>query len=201
MLPAMWWRISSVVGSGFAATSAAALTTWPGVQKPHCTASARTNASISGCSRRPSIVVTSPCTRCASVMHESVGTPSTCTVQAPQWPSLHAIFVPIRPSSSRSTCASDVPTGEWKSYVWPLMRRSGTARRRQDVGEVEQARARARDQARVRLVLGLGQHPPELARRGQQLADLVELLAVAVPLIGCVEREAARAEDVGLPRG
>ena len=36
-------------------------------------------------------------------MHESVGTPSTCTVHAPQWPSLHAIFVPVSPSRSRSS--------------------------------------------------------------------------------------------------
>ena len=36
--------ISSLDGLGFAATSAAAETTWPGVQKPHCTASVRTNA-------------------------------------------------------------------------------------------------------------------------------------------------------------
>ena len=33
--PAMPCRISSCVGSGFAATSAAAETIWPGVQKPH----------------------------------------------------------------------------------------------------------------------------------------------------------------------
>jgi hypothetical protein len=31
-------------------------------------------------------------------MHDSVGMPSICTVHAPQWPSLHAIFVPVRPS-------------------------------------------------------------------------------------------------------
>ena len=98
-------------GSGFAATSAAAETTCPGVQKPHCTASARTNASISGWSRSPSIVVISPRTLCASVMHESVGMPSTCTVHAPQWPSLHAIFVPVSPSDSRNACARLVPTG------------------------------------------------------------------------------------------
>ena len=37
-------RISSRVGSGFASTSAAAETICPGVQKPHWSASARTNA-------------------------------------------------------------------------------------------------------------------------------------------------------------
>src|SRR5262249_8954442 len=60
MLPAMRCRISSTLGVGFAATSAAAETICPGVQKPHWTASALTNASSSGWSRRPSIVVTSP---------------------------------------------------------------------------------------------------------------------------------------------
>ena len=60
----------------------------------------------------PSIVVTLRVpTVWASVMHDSVGTPSSCTVQAPQCPSLHAILVPVSPSSSRSTCASDRPTG------------------------------------------------------------------------------------------
>ena len=111
MFPAIACLISSRVGSGFAATSAAAETTWPGVQKPHWTASVRTNASTSGWSRSPSIVVTSPSTVCASVMHESRGTPSTWTVHAPQCPSAHAIFVPVRPSRSRRTDASVVPTG------------------------------------------------------------------------------------------
>ena len=50
----------------------------------HARRSGRRRATI-GCSRRPSIVVISrPSTVCASVMHESVGTPSTCTVHAPQ---------------------------------------------------------------------------------------------------------------------
>ena len=44
-------------------------------------------------------------------MHESVGVPSTSTVHAPQWPSLHATFVPVSPKRSRSASASDVPTG------------------------------------------------------------------------------------------
>ena len=44
-------------------------------------------------------------------MQESIGTPSTRTVQAPQWPSLQATFVPVSPMPSRSASASDVPTG------------------------------------------------------------------------------------------
>ena len=40
--------ISSAVGSAISATSAAAETICPGVQKPHWSASVRTNASTSG---------------------------------------------------------------------------------------------------------------------------------------------------------
>jgi hypothetical protein len=45
-LPAMRWRISSLVGSGVSATSAAAETIWPGVQKPHWSASVRTKERV-----------------------------------------------------------------------------------------------------------------------------------------------------------
>src|SRR5207244_3662563 len=47
-LPAMACRMRSGVGSGSASTKAAADTIWPGVQNPHWSASARTNASTSG---------------------------------------------------------------------------------------------------------------------------------------------------------
>ena len=97
-------------------TSATALTICPGVQKPHCSASSRTNACTIGWSRRPSIVVTfAASTLCTSVMHDSVGTPSTSTVQAPQCPSAQATFVPVSDSSSRSASASVVPTSECTS--------------------------------------------------------------------------------------
>ena len=83
--PAIAWRISSVDGAAFASTSATALTICPGVQKPHCSASARTNECTIGWSRRPfDRRHLAPSTECASVMHESVGTPSTSTVHAPQ---------------------------------------------------------------------------------------------------------------------
>src|SRR2546421_2446244 len=156
MFPAIWCRISSRVGCAFAATRADADTTWPGVQKPHCVASAFTNAPTSGWSRRPSIVVTSPSTVCASVMHESTGTPSTSTVQAPQWPSLHAIFVPVRPSSSRRTAARLVSTGTSTLYASPLIRNSGTPGHRDDVGEVDEPEGRAGGRDAVGLLL-LGQ--------------------------------------------
>src|SRR5947208_7697376 len=126
-LPAIAWRTRSGVRFGSASTSAAAETIWPGVQNPHWSASARTNASTSGWSRRPSIVVTSRSpTVWTSVMHESTGTPSNCTVQAPQWPSAHATFVPVRPRSPRSVSASVWPTGASTLYTPPFTRNSNT---------------------------------------------------------------------------
>ena len=59
---------------------------------------------------------------------------------------------------------------------------------------------RARDHARVGVVVGLGQRAPELARCDEQLADLVELFDVAVALVRRVQGEAERAERVLLPR-
>ena len=108
----MAWRISSRLGAGVSPTSAVAETICPGVQKPHWSASDRTNASTSAWSRRPSIVVTSRApTAWVSVMHESAGVPSRRTVHAPQWPSPQAIFVPVSPRSSRSVSASVFRTG------------------------------------------------------------------------------------------
>src|SRR4029079_7316399 len=103
------------------------------------------------------------------------------------------MFVPVRPSSSRSSWASEVPTcAPPISYSWPLTlrRRSLTARHRQHVREMDEARARARDQPRVLVVLRLRQRPPQILGGDEQLPDLLELLAVAVALVRRVEREA-----------
>src|SRR3954465_2929678 len=173
----------------------------PGVQKPHCTASVRTKASTSGCSRRPSIVVTSRSpTVCTSVMHASTGTPSSCTVHAPQWPSPQAPSVPVRPSWSRRASASVAPTGTSTSYMPPLMRSSSVTGHRQDVREVDEPKRRPADDALVGLVLELREHPPQLARSLQQLSDLLALLRVAVAVGAGVQREAEDADRVRLPR-
>ena len=102
----------------------------------------RTRAT-SGWARSPSIVVTSrPASRWASVMQASAGAPSTSTVQAPQWPSLQATFVPVSPISSRSSLRERGPSpaasSSWRS---PLTTSSGT-RERLDVGDVDQAACR-----------------------------------------------------------
>src|SRR5438105_12488555 len=95
-------------------------------------------------------------------------------VHAPQWPSLHAIFVPVNPSCSRSTSARLAPTGASSTCSLPLTvtRSSGIRRQGEDVGEMDEPRGGARDGARSCLVLRLGQRPPEVACGEQQLADL-----------------------------
>src|SRR6478735_5259356 len=191
MFPDIACRISSCDGLEFVSTSAAAETTWPGVQKPHCTASVRTNAWTSGWSRSPSIVVTSRSpTVWTSVMQESVGTPSSCTVQAPQWPSPQAILVPVKPRSSRSTCASDRPTGASYEWVSPLIRSSGRRRHRHDVGEVDEPEGRSRVCHAVLFVPVFRQCQPHVLRDGEELSDLIELVAVPVgAVVASVQRQ------------
>src|SRR5205085_684667 len=188
-------------GSGFASTSADAETIWPGVQKPHWSASSRTNAPTSGWSRSASIVVTSrSSTQCASVMQDRVGTPSRSTVHAPQWPSPHATFVPVRPRSSRRTYASGRSTGGSTWCTPPFTRSSSTRRHREDVREVDQPEGGAPDGYPVALVLDLGQRAPQLARRQQELLDLLELLDAPVALVARVQRQAKHADRVRLAR-
>src|SRR5580765_266930 len=104
-------------------------------------------------------------------MHERVGTPSTSTVHAPQWPSPHATFVPVSISSSRSASASVVPTSERSSYPCPLIVSSGSGCHRLDVGQVDQAEREAGRDAPFRVVFDVGQFLPEIARCHEQLMD------------------------------
>src|ERR671930_155510 len=194
-------RMRSWVGSGSASARAAADTIWPGVQKPHWSASARTNASASGGSGSPSIVVTSRSpTVCTNVMHESTGTPSSWTVQLPQWPSPQAIFVPVSPSGPRSVSARVWPTGASTSYLAPFTCNSTIGRHRQDVRQVHEPKRRPRDDALLGFVLELRQHPPEVARRLEQLANALALFRMPVAVGGRVEREPEHADRVRLPR-
>ncbi len=88
----------------------------PGVQKPHwlppVAQSAPAHASRMAGSR-PSIVVTDrPATRRAGVTHETLGAPSTSTVQQPHWPwGLHPSFATVAPRSSRITSSRLRPSG------------------------------------------------------------------------------------------
>src|SRR5438552_18964944 len=112
-------------------------------------------------------------------MQESTGVPSSNTVQAPQWPSPHAIFVPVRPTSSRSVSASVRPTDTSTEYRRPLTSSSVNRRHREDVGDVDQAERRAPDRDPLSF-LDLRQRAPEVARRLEQLTDPVDLLDVSV---------------------
>src|SRR5579872_4443082 len=195
MFPAIRWRISSRLGAGRSATRATALTIWPGVQYPHCTASARTNAATSGWSRSPSIVVTSSLTRWASVMHESVGRPPTSTVQAPQWPSPQAVLVPVSPISSRKTSAREAPASAPSSYRPPLIVSSGT-RHRLHVCDVDQPHRQAEGREPLALVAQVRQPLPERARGAQQLADPIDRRSVPVSLGTGVDRQPERPQRV-----
>src|SRR5712692_9742228 len=134
-------------------------------------------------------------------MQESVGTPSSCTVQAPQWPSPHAIFVPVNPRSSRKTCASDRPTGASKECVSPLMRSSGRRRHRHDVGKMDEPEGGARVLHAVPLIPIFRERQPHVLRDGQELPDLIELLAVPVDaVVAGVQRQAEYADSILLSR-
>src|SRR5205823_4827466 len=132
---------------------------------------------------------------------ESAGTPSSCTVQAPQCPSPHATLVPVSPRSSRKTWASDLPTGA--SYAWtpPLMWSSGRRRHRHDVGKVDEAEGRTHVRYAIPLVRVLRKGQPHRLVGRQQLADLIQLLPVAVgPVVSGVQSEPEHADPVGLAR-
>lgn len=97
-------RIWPAVGTGVRSRRALAERIIPGWQKPHWSAPQTSKARCTGCGpsadARPSMVVTSrPAEACASVMHESVGFPSTRTVQAPQSPLSQPCLVPVSRSS------------------------------------------------------------------------------------------------------
>ena len=83
------------------------------MQKPHWSACCSWNACWSGCSSsspaRSSTVRTDRPRACtASIRHDRTGSPSTCTVHAPQTPCSQPTLVPVRPSSWRSKSDSSV---------------------------------------------------------------------------------------------
>ena len=84
-----------------------AVSTIPGVQKPHWKPCAATNRACMGCipsgpATSPSIVVTSRClARNAGVTQLCTGWPSSSTVQAPQSPASQPFLTPNQPKSRR----------------------------------------------------------------------------------------------------
>src|SRR3954451_695800 len=68
-----------------------------------------------------SMVVTyAPSTLSTEVMQDRVATPSTCTVQAPHSAMPQPNFVPVIPSTSRSTQSSGVSSSTSTLCVFPL---------------------------------------------------------------------------------
>ena len=90
------------------ASSDVARTTMPGVQNPHWTAPAATNARWMTCGcigvPMPSMVRTDfPATRLTGKRHDITTRPSMSTAQAPQSARSQPFFAPVSPRSSRST--------------------------------------------------------------------------------------------------
>ena len=124
-LPESASRISSSLGFGLCASRSAVATTRPGVQKPHCTAPASTNASCtrwsSPSSASPSTVTTSCPSACAaSTRHAQTSVPSSSTEHDPHSPCSQAFFEPGRPRLSRSAKRRLSPSQTSASRCSPL---------------------------------------------------------------------------------
>ena len=107
MLPAIARSMSSSLGSGLCARSAAADMICPGWQYPHWTTSSWVQACWTGwppSGERPSMVVIfrSPTAETGSTQ-ERTASPSRWTVQAPHCAIPHPNFVPVSPRTSRKT--------------------------------------------------------------------------------------------------
>src|SRR5438445_2023576 len=103
MLPANASRICASVGCGIRSSRSCVATTRPGVQKPHCTAPASTNACWTVPPSRPSTVTTERPLACpAWTRHAQTSVPSRSTEHEPHSPCSHAFFDPYRPNLSRS---------------------------------------------------------------------------------------------------
>jgi hypothetical protein len=98
--------------------------TWPDWQYPHCATFCATQAACTAVatgSATPSMVVIAfPPSAPTGVMHARVGTPSTCTVQAPQSAMPHPKVVPVRPSDWRSAQRSGISAGTSSDCAVPL---------------------------------------------------------------------------------
>jgi hypothetical protein len=67
------------------------------------------------------VAILAPDRAAIGVTHERTGSPLTWTVQAPHWAMPQPNFVPVRPSSSRSTHSSGVSGAAFTVTVLPLM--------------------------------------------------------------------------------
>src|SRR6267143_2831494 len=144
MFPDMAASISPSVGLGLAASNAVADMIWPDWQYPHC----GTSSSIQACwiflpagvAPMASIVVMRlPAVAETGVMHERTGLPSRWIVHAPHKARPQPNFVPVIPSTSRSTQSNGVSSSTSTLRALPLIVsvcaicRSSRRRRAQDV--------------------------------------------------------------------
>src|SRR5437016_2550428 len=126
ILPDMAASMSASLGWAFFAMSADADMIWPDWQYPHCTTSRSSHACCTflpaGVSPIASMVVIFlPAAAATGVTHERVGWPSSCTVQAPHSAMPQPNFVPVRPTTSRSTHRIGMSDGTSTVTSRPLM--------------------------------------------------------------------------------
>src|SRR2546427_2988457 len=120
--------MSASLGWAFFATSADADMIWPDWQYPHCTTSRSSHACCTflpvGVSPIASMVVIFfPAAAATGVTHERIGCPSRCTVHAPQRAMPQPNFVPVKPTTSRSTHRMGMSVGTSTVWSLPLMLR------------------------------------------------------------------------------
>src|SRR6476661_799797 len=126
MLPDIALSISASVGCGLLASSADADMIWPDWQYPHWTTSRSSQAFwiLAPTAVLPiaSMVVISELPMLSiGVMQERVGSPLTYTVQAPHSAIPQPNFVPVIPSTSRSTQRSGVSPSTSTLCLFPLI--------------------------------------------------------------------------------
>src|SRR3954451_19381208 len=119
-------RISSSLGSGFSSSSARAVISMPGVQKPQCSAwhswkPCWIGSSTPSTSSASTVRTSCPAVIAANVVHDFTGLPSICTTQAPQLEVSQPQCVPVRPGVSRMKCTSSVRGSTSRVTVSPLM--------------------------------------------------------------------------------
>ena len=126
MPPEIAVRISCSVGSGFSSSSARAVISIPGVQKPHCSACSSwkpcwTGSSSPSVSSDSTVRISWPSHIAASVVHDLTGLPSIRTTHAPQFDVSQPQWVPVRPSVSRMKWTSSVRGSTSRETASPLM--------------------------------------------------------------------------------
>lgn len=125
--------LSSSARSGSAGSpSTDAVTTMPGVQKPHWKPAVVMKCRCTGCRssglpRPAAVVIERPCARNAGYTHECTGSPSSSTEHAPQSPASQPILTSVWPSW-RSRVRRHWPGAGSASAVVPLMSSLTTAR-------------------------------------------------------------------------